>query len=273
MLSTLRAELRRLKSHRGIHVLLLLAFVYYLADVTVKIVYALNEPRERAVETFAESFNFPASVFTSIASSFVLFLFLWPAIAAKVIGGDYEADTWKMILPRSPQRWRLLTGKVLVLLILILVLLVADFVFLNIGALIVAGRLDIPFVSAPFVSLERKHVEVAAQFLSFVLWYTSATVLFTVISKSAFTGAFAALSFYFVCVFIRSYSPEMLSILFAPSHFSNLIPPEESVVVFAGGSRLHISYALSWVAVLFHVFGNLILSYVWLEKQNFDSSH
>src|SRR5215213_3442172 len=116
MLSILRAEFRRLKSHRGIHVLLLLALVYYLADVTVKTVYVVNETRERAVETFVEIFNFPVSMFTAIASSYVLFLFLWPAIAAKITGGDYEADTWKMILPRAPERRRLLTGKVLVLL-------------------------------------------------------------------------------------------------------------------------------------------------------------
>src|SRR5687767_14834244 len=98
MLSILRAEFRRLKTHRGVHVLLLLAAVYYLVDAAVKTVYVINEPRESAMSLFAESFNFPISLFTAFATSFVLFLFLWPAITTKLIGGDYESDTWKMIL-------------------------------------------------------------------------------------------------------------------------------------------------------------------------------
>ncbi len=272
MLSILRAEFRRLTTHRGVHVLLLFAATFYLVDVVVKTAYVLNEPRERALEVFVESFNFPISLFTAVSTSFVLFLFLWPAITAKLIGGDYESDTWKMILPRTPERWRLLSGKALVLVVLIVVLVLLDFVFLNIGALIAASQHDIPFLSAPFVSVEHHHKEVAAEFLGFVLWYSSVGVLFTVVSRSVFTGAFATLSFYFVCVFIRIYSPEMLAILFAPSHFSNLIPPEESAVVFAGGRRLHISPALSWLAVFLHVVGNLFFSYLWIGKQDFDSA-
>lgn len=270
MYYVLKAELCRLRHHRGIMAFFCIAFILYAADATIKAIYTVNQEPQRAVDSFRESLAFPSFIYTAFSSSFMFVLFLGPGIVATIVGQDYQSDTWKTLVPRLSDRRMVMIAKTISAILAITLLITLGLIVMGVGGFISSTILSTPFTYWPESDAIRSFGEGITEFTAFFAWYLSAGVLLVIISRSAMIGAFAMLAFYFICVFIRMYSPEYLAIFFAPSHFTNLAPLIQSDVVLSGRNRLNFPWQLSWLVVGIHVIGQIVTGVTIFKRQDFD---
>ena len=273
MLHILRAEFRRSVYHTSLLVFVGATLLACILALTFQIsgILEVAETRELITE-FERVFSFPNSLVTSLEISQFLFIFLVPTAVGYYVGQDYQLNTWKMILPRTPQRGLLLLSKSVNVGLLLAGLFLIVFGCYIICGLIGALWLDASIISDSVFQISFENQQKLLNSLSFILWYVSVSVLITILSRSVVIAASCSLVFYLFCSLIQSYSPEFISVWFAPTHFGNLIPVPPDMVLEAGSSRPNISPIISWMVVTFHIGANILISYIALLRQEFSGN-
>jgi ABC-type transport system involved in multi-copper enzyme maturation permease subunit len=269
MFKILKAEFRRTFYHRSSLIFFGVTLLFCFLSISFQITAIFDSNTERAIKVFNEVFSFPSLVKSVVGMSFILWLFLAATITSHLIGADYQSNTWKMILPRTPQRNLLLTCKIINLVMYLAFAIFVLLVSVTIVGLFGAFWLNTSFFRFDSWQFQFEDQKAIVEIFAFLFWYVSVAALFTIISRSIIVGTFASFAFYILCVMVRAYSPEEFSMWFAPTHFGNLIPRPQSIVEIIDSSRPSLSVLASWIILSVHILGNLILSYFILSRQEF----
>ncbi len=268
MFSILRAELRRSIYHSNILIFVGVTLLISIFALSLQVSEVLqNTETTELILEFEKAFSFPNSLVNSLDRSQILFLFVIPAAVGYYIGQDYQLNTWKMILPRTPQRGILLLGKSLNVIILLTSLFLIIFGGYLICGVVGALWLDTSIIGDSVFHLTLENQLIVLESIAFIFWYLSVSILITIVSRSVIMAASFSLAFYFFCVLIQIYSPEIISVWFAPTHFSNLItvPTKPGITDF----RPSVAPIVSWMVVIVHIIANLLISYIVLMRQEF----
>lgn len=267
----IRAEFRR-NFHNSSNILFIaITLIYCLFFLSFSFLNIFYLDFIKAFQSYQETFAFPNSIFSLTSICRGLFFLLIPAITGYLIGSDYQQDTWKMILPRTPQRGILLLGKILNLAIYLLFLSLIIISVIFICSLIGAIWLQTSFIQITDWEFSTdKQAKILETFI-FIVWYVSVGVMITIISRSIIVGTFSCFVVYIFCYLIQVNSPEYISIGFAPTHFMNLVPKAKTEVIIYDSLRPNCSILISWSVISFHIFGAFLVSYLVLKKQEFSS--
>lgn len=274
MIKLVQAELRRGFYNKSNLVFTAIAILCSVLFLSFRFVAVFDSDTAKALVSFQDTFAFPNSVFSLVSLSYTIFFFLTPPVTALLIGADYQFDTWKMVLPRTPKRGSILFAKTCALVIYLLYLFAIVIVIYQICSIVGAIWLNTsPFSNSHFLTIEGPRegfTNMLASF-SFITWYVSIGIFTTIISRSVMIGTFSSFFSFAICNLIKAYSPAAISIWFAPTHFGNLIPRPESIVPIFDSSRPDCSTFISWIVVLSHIFGAYLISLIVLKKQQFTS--
>jgi ABC-type transport system involved in multi-copper enzyme maturation permease subunit len=269
MLKIIRAEFRRTFYHRSSLVLIGITILFCVLSLSFQITGIVGGEKSKVLQAFNDTFAFPNSIFTAIGIAQFLFIFIVPTAVGYFIGIDYQINTWKMILPRTPQRWKLLTSKILNVLIFLAFIFCIIWLSVFISALFGSIWFDVPIFQTENVTTSIETQTRTIGDIAFIIWYISLAVLITICSRSLLIAGFATFAFYIFCNLMRSYSPEFISIWFAPTHFGNLIVAPISEHNLIDASRPDVSVIFSWTIIILHMFVNLIISFFVINKQEF----
>lgn len=225
---------------------------------------------DRAIDVFRGTFSFPNSILFTISSSYGFLFLLAPVITSYFVRIDYQLDTWKMILPRTSNRGALLCGKLVALFGYLGLLIVLVGIIVGILGIIGSFWLNTSFFQFESLQFTLEKQEIIIEIFVFLIWYVSIATFLTISTRSIIAGTFGTFAVLAFCNFIRAYSPEYISIYFAPSHFGNLIPGLDAIVG-VHTARPGCSSIISWIVVSAHILAGFLLSYLILMRQNFAS--
>ena len=260
----MRAEFRRTFYHRSSLVFIGTTLLFCILSLIFQITGMLGSTERKIVlRAFQDIFAFPNSIVSALEICRFLFLFIIPTAVGYFVGADYQLNTWKMILPRTPQRSLLLICKILNISILLSFLFIIVFASVLISGVFGAFWLETSIFQSGNLKISIENQATVLGDISFIFWYISVAVLITIISRSIIIAAFATFVFYIFCNLIQSYSTELISIWFAPTHFGNLIPKTST--------RPNVSSLFSWVIIIVHITANFVVSFIVLKKQDFSS--
>ncbi|MBV6496683.1 MAG: hypothetical protein JFAIHJKO_01811 [Pyrinomonadaceae bacterium] len=274
MFNLVRAELRRIFYNRSNLIFSAITILCVLLFLVFRFIAIFGSDRAQAVKAYQDDFAFPASLLSSLSISHTIALILLPTITAFVVGSDYHLDTWKMILPRSPLRLRLLAGKLIALMVFVCYLFLFVVAILHICTLFGAYWLNTPMSFTEFLGDPENLRESLRRMLStfaFIFWYSSVATFLTILSRSLLIGASCPLFVYFLCNLIRAYSPGYVSVVLAPTHFGNLLPRAENIVPIVDATRPDVWFGVSWLIVLTHLLGIFLVCHIILKRQEFAS--
>ncbi len=264
------AEARRFYLHISAVIFITISIIYIILNMSFVLAQIIGENRDMALVVFRETISFPNSIPFAVVSCYGLFYFLLPAITAQCIGVDYQLDTWKMILPRIPNRSSLLFAKIINTSIFLLVLIVLVVLFVNVLGLISSFYLGESFLQFEYWNMKPEKVAAVVEFVVFVIWYLAVAVAMTILTKSILFGTMGTISVAAFCGLIREYSPEYLSIWFAPTHFQNLIQVANDGSGPIKPTILSVSIFTSWTIVIIQIVVLFLLSFIVFKRQDFE---
>lgn len=271
MLKILRAEIRRTFNHRSNLIFIGFTLLFSIIFLSFHFPSIFDENRERALTNFQANLAFPNSIFLTLSITYSFLFLLAPVITAYFIGTDYQSDTWKMILPRTSKRNLLLSCKILNLWIYLLLLFFISLILIHICSFVAVLWLKTSFIQEDVWQIPYDKQQKVLEIIFFAIWYVSLGTLLTIVSRSIIAGAMITFVVFIICNLISAYSPEIISIWFAPTHFKNLIPQPPSPIPIYEATRPTFSTTISWIVVITHIVVNSILSYFFLSRQDFSA--
>lgn len=265
----IHAEARRSYLHISTVIFVSIAIIFSVLSMSFILAEVFGENKDRALTVFRETLSFPNSIPFALFSCYGLFYLLLPAITAQNLGIDYQLDTWKMILPRISNRNALLFAKIINTSLFLLSLIVLVFLVVNCLGLISSFYLGKSFFQFEYWNMRMAKVAAVTEFVVFVVWYFAVAVAMMVLTKSILFGTMATISVAAFCGLIRDYSPEYLSIWFAPTHFQNLVQVVNGSLPQVNSVKIHVSVYTSWTIVIFQIALLFLLSFIVFKRQDF----
>jgi ABC-type transport system involved in multi-copper enzyme maturation permease subunit len=272
MLKILKAEFRRTYKHRRNLIFIGVAAAFSLIILTFEMTEFIGLSSELASTKYQERLSFPISILNSFSLSFIHLIFLTPIISAYMVGSDYQLNTWKMILPRNPQKGLILSGKLINLVIYLFGLFLISLFITHIFSLFGMLWLKVPFFQLNESTLMFEKQSWALDITVFVIWCASVSVLVTLISRSVSIGSSVTFGILILSYLVSKHTADYISMWFVFSHFGNLISKPQSSVELFNVARPSFSVLFSWSVVTGNIVLNLLIGYVVLKKQQFSSS-
>lgn len=268
MFRLLKAEFRRTYNHRLNLIFVGIAVIFSLIILTFEMTEFIGLSSESAFVKYQERLSFPISILNSFSLSFLYLIFLTPLISAYTVGSDYQLNTWKMILPRNPQKGLLLFCKLINLGIYLLGLFLISLVITHIFSLFGMIWLKVPFFQTIEGTLLFEKQSFALDITVLVVWCASVSVLVTLITRSISIGSSVTFGILILTYMVNKNAPEYVSMWFVFSHIGNLLSKSQSGVT----AQHSFSVLFSWCVVMGNVMLNLLIGYLALRKQQFSSS-
>ncbi len=272
MFKILKAEFRRTYNHRRNFIFIGIAVVFSLIILTFEMTEFIGLSSESAFTKYQERLSFPISILNSFSLSFMYLIFLTPVISAYLTGSDYQLNTWKMILPRNPQKGLLLSGKLINLVIYLFGLFLISLFITHIFSLFGMLWLKVPFFQTNESNLLFEKQSWALDITVFVVWCASVSVLVTLISRSVSIGSSVTFGVLVLSYLVSKHANEYVSMWFVFSHFGNLLSKPQSSIELYNVARPNFSVFFSWGVVTGNIALNLLIGYTAFEKHQFSSS-